>query len=122
MFAPAAGADLSLGAYAAGLHIADYRGLRTVSHSGGVLGGSCEMLTVPDRELEVVILVNGAPGADPSALALKVVDSMLAGHLQPPPQPPSARDYAGYLGTWWSRETGMVYGLVEAGEIGRAHV
>lgn len=115
LFTPAAGADTALGAYAAGLHIADYRGLRTVSHSGGVLGGSCEMLTVPDRELEVVILVNGAPGADPSELALKVVDIMLAGHLQPPSQPPSARDYAGYLGTWWSRETGMVYGLVDAG-------
>ena len=115
---PAAGADTSLGAYALGLHLADYRGVRTVSHSGGVLGGSCEMLTVPDRELEVVILVNGAPGAGPSELALKVVDIVFKGDLQPPPDPPAARDYASYLGTWWSRETGMVYGLIdEEGEL-----
>jgi CubicO group peptidase (beta-lactamase class C family) len=116
LLTPAAGADTTLGAYAAALHLADYRGLRTVSHSGGVLGGSCEMLIVPDPQLEVTVLVNGAPGADPSALALKVVDILLADRLQSAPEPPKASDYAAWLGSWWSPETGMLYRLTEVAQ------
>jgi CubicO group peptidase (beta-lactamase class C family) len=112
LFTPADGADASLGAYALGLQLADYRGLRTISHSGGVLGGSCEMMTLPDRELEIVLLVNGAPGANPSALALGVVDILLEDELAPRAAPPVAADYARHLGEWWSPHTGMVYGLI----------
>ena len=115
LFAPMNGADVSLGAYALGLQLADYRGLRTVSHSGGVGGGSCEMMTLPDQALEVVILVNGAPGADPSALALQVIDILLERELGARAVPPAAADYAKYLADWWSPETGMMYGLVDDG-------
>ena len=118
LLTPAAGADRCIGAYALGLVLADYRGMRTVSHSGGVAGGLCEMMTLPDRALEIVIMTNGAPGANPSELALKVVDILLESDLAPPAVPPAAADFKIFLGNWWSRETGMLYGLVdEAGEL-----
>jgi CubicO group peptidase (beta-lactamase class C family) len=113
LLTPAAGADRALGAYALGLQLADYRGLRTISHSGGVVGGSCEMMTLPDQALEVIIMANGAPGANPSALALQAVDILLDGDLGPRARHPVAAEHADCLGEWWSPETGMVYGLVD---------
>lgn len=114
LLTPVEGADVSLGAYVFGLQLADYRGLRTISHSGGVGGGSCDMVTLPDQEVDVIIMVNGAPGADPSALSLQVVDILLEKELENRPALPVATNYADYLGDWWSLETGMVYGLVNA--------
>src|SRR5580704_16938121 len=57
-------ADGSLGVYALGLIINDYRGLRTVQHSGGVMGGTCQMLALPNDGLDVIILANGGRDAN----------------------------------------------------------
>ena len=46
--------------YAFGLMPQTYRGLDVVHHGGGVIGGACQMITVPSRELDVVIVTNGA--------------------------------------------------------------
>src|SRR6185312_13885964 len=51
--------DGSLGDYALGLLVGDYRGRPIVHHSGGVIGGTAQMLTFPDDGLDVVILANG---------------------------------------------------------------
>ena len=101
------------GKYALGLMIDTYRGVRTVRHAGGVIGGSSEMLTVPEHALDVVILVNGAPGADPMKLAEQVVDILLAPQLKDAAPNLQVQEYAPWLGDWWSAETGMVYSLVD---------
>ena len=62
--------------YALGLMVHDYRGARVVHHAGGVIGGSCQMLTVPAHALDIVIMTNGAP-VSAVELANKVVDAML---------------------------------------------
>jgi hypothetical protein len=106
-------ADGSTGAYALGLIRGDYRGAPVVHHAGGVIGGVSQMLTFPEHGLDIVILVNGALGADPVALAESVADIVLAERLGERIKPIPAADHAGLLGEWWSPETGMVYGLLD---------
>lgn len=107
--------DGSLGAYALGLMLEDYRGLRTVHHAGGVMGGTAQMLTFPDDGLDVIVIANGARGADVVSLALKVADVVLEDRLGPEPQKISAEDFTAALGDYWSPQSRMVYSLAEEG-------
>lgn len=109
--APPPGAAQAPEFYALGLRVADYRGLRTVGHSGAVIGGTSQMLTIPAHALDIIIIANGGLGADPSDLADQIVDIVLAEHLTPAPEPVLARDYPGFLGDWWAPATGMLYNL-----------
>lgn len=112
LFTPHPGVDPKLGAYALGIRLAHHRGLRTIGHTGGVIGGSCDMLCLPDEALEIVLLVNGAPGVT-AELTRKVVDIVLADRVGPVDPIPSASAYRAWLGDWWSPDTGMVYGFVD---------
>lgn len=105
--------DGRVGYYALGLMVQSYRGIRIIHHAGGVIGGSCQFLTVPDHELDIVIMVNGAPGCNPIELAEKVVDLILSEHLEERPQAIKTADFQNVLGDWWSEDTGMVYGLID---------
>ncbi|WP_229491478.1 serine hydrolase [Massilia sp. HP4] len=66
--------------YALGLMRHVYRGVEVVHHAGGVIGGACQMLTVPAHGLDVIIMSNGAP-IKPWDLSRRVVDIMLADTL-----------------------------------------
>jgi CubicO group peptidase (beta-lactamase class C family) len=115
---PPIGADCTVGQYGLGLRLSTYRDLRTIWHTGGVAGGASQMLLLPDQNLEVVILANGAPGANPLRLAEKIVDIILANQIGPAPTGLQAADYRMYLGDWWSEETGLIYSLIDdAGEL-----
>ena len=72
--------------YALGLMRHDYRGVEVVHHAGGVIGGACQMLTVPAHGLDLVIMSNGAP-IKAWDLSRRVVDIMLGASL-----PAAARD------------------------------
>ena len=76
-------ADGASGAYALGLMVDAYRGLPTLHHAGGVIGGTAQMLTLPDDGLDVIILANGAPAANAVRLAEQVADVVLADRLGP---------------------------------------
>lgn len=106
-------ADGAKGAYALGLMIGQYRGLNIVHHAGGVIGGSCQMLTLPDEGLDVIIIANGAPAANPVRLAEQVVDIVLADKVGPEAPAVTAEAHKGLVGDWWSPETGMIYTFVE---------
>jgi CubicO group peptidase (beta-lactamase class C family) len=108
--------DGSIGPYALGLMVGTYRGRRVIHHAGGVIGGSSQMLTFPDDRLDIVILANGATGADPIALAERVADILLADILGPPPAQIDADRYRAAIGHWWSADTGMVYAIADEQE------
>ena len=69
--------------YALGLMHHTYRGVEVIHHAGGVVGGSCQMLTVPAHELDIILILNGAP-LNPMELAWRIVDHLLGPqHLGP---------------------------------------
>lgn len=105
--------DGTTGGYALGLVMESYRGLRVIYHTGAVIGGLCQMLTLPDHKLDIIIMTNGASGADPKRLAEMAVDIILSEQVGPEPCDLEPDQYEGLLGDWWSPETGMVYSFVE---------
>src|SRR5712664_1057399 len=68
--------------YAKGLRIADYRGLRTVSHGGSWGGYRAELLRFPEQHFSVACLCN-LGNARPSNRAQRVADIYLAGVMRP---------------------------------------
>ncbi len=106
-------ADGSLGVYGLGLIVNEYRGLRTVQHSGGVMGGTSQMLTLPDDGLDVIVMANGGRDANPVRLAEQVVDIVLADRVGAETPTIPVEDFTPMLGDWWSPKTGMVYSLLD---------
>ena len=68
--------------YAFGLNIGEYRGLKTVGHSGSWRGFRSHLMRFPDQKFGVVILCN-LDTFNPLRLAEKVADLYLADALAP---------------------------------------
>lgn len=98
--------------YSLGLNQSVYRGVELIHHSGGVVGGTCQMLLSAEHGLDVILLSNGALDA-PLELAKRVVDIVLAGELSGdgPPAAARAADHAARLGSYRSSSSGAVYAL-----------
>ncbi len=70
------------GDYCLGLTRESYRGVEIIHHAGAVLGGTCQMLTVPAHALDIILMFNRMDGPAP-ATALKVIEAVLGEHLTP---------------------------------------
>jgi D-aminopeptidase len=95
------------GVYALGLMRTPYRNVELLHHAGGVFGGACQMLTVVQHALDVIILTNGA-AANPIELATQVVDIVLSESVLGPEAAPPLRT-AGHetlLGKYHARQSG----------------
>lgn len=69
--------------YGLGLFRRDYRGLATISHSGGALGNSSEMIRMPDADLDVVVMVN-RHDANATELAADILSACFSVPSEPP--------------------------------------
>lgn len=100
--------------YALGLMLHPYRGVDVIHYAGGVMGGACQMLTVPQHGLDIVVITNGAP-LDPSATASSIVDAVLGDSvLGERERIASSADYAPLLGSRYRGESsGLVLGFDE---------
>lgn len=63
--------------YALGVRVQDYRGVKTVSHTGGLPGFVSQVTLVPSLGLGVAVLTNGESGASFQAVTQHVVDHYL---------------------------------------------
>jgi D-aminopeptidase len=100
------------GDYCLGLTREHYRGVEIVHHAGAVLGCNCQMLTVPEHQLDIILMFNRMD-SNPSALALKVIDVMLADALpEPAMSPVLAESHAGLAGRWYSPQSHRLFGIV----------
>jgi len=120
--------------YAKGLVVSEYRGLRTVSHSGSWGGYRAQLLRFPDQHFSVACLCN-VGNANPSKRAAQVADIYLAGVMKKPrpvadaeglndegaPKTTAAftvprAQLEQFPGDYWSEELGVTYRLVLAGD------
>ncbi len=100
------------GDYCLGLTREIYRGVEIIHHAGAVLGGTCQMLTVPEHALDIIIMCNRMDGSAP-ALALKVIDTVLAKSvLQAPNDPLPAKKFKALHGRWYSPRSHRVFGVM----------
>jgi CubicO group peptidase (beta-lactamase class C family) len=110
-------ADGSEGVYSLGLTWSAHRGRPILFHGGAVMGGTAMMLTFPEDGLDVVVLANGARGADVAGLSLAVADIVLESRLGPPAPTVPVEAYRAVLGDYWSPVSGMIYSLVDQGGV-----
>lgn len=111
--------------YAKGLRIADYRGLRTVSHGGSWGGYRAELLRFPEQHFSVACLCNLGT-ANPSRRAHEVADVYLGSLMKSKEEKKKAKEKRekekneivltgeqlnGYSGDYWSDELGVAYRL-----------
>jgi CubicO group peptidase (beta-lactamase class C family) len=75
--------------YAFGNNVTTYRGLRVTEHGGALMGYRAALMRFPDQRTSVVLLCN-LGSIDPSSLANRVADIVLADKLGPAPAPPAA--------------------------------
>lgn len=112
----------ALGDYCLGLTREHYRGLEIVHHAGAVLGCNTQMLTVPEHALDIIIIFNRMD-SNPSAMALKVIDAVLADTALTPVIPPvSAEDREALIGRWYSPTSRRLFGIVAHPVEGQAPV
>ncbi|WP_162932661.1 serine hydrolase domain-containing protein [Solimonas sp. K1W22B-7] len=91
--------------YGLGIARDSHRGIETIHHAGATFGSQCQMLTVPQHELDIVIMANRMDASAP-ALALKVVDTVLEDQgLAPPVMPAPAAEFPSVRGRWYSRQS-----------------
>ncbi len=64
--------------YGFGLWMGQYRGVDTVYHTGGVVGGNSQMMKLPAHELDIIVMSNSA-GIASSAIANQIIDTCLTG-------------------------------------------
>ena len=78
-------------AYALGVSIGQYRGLRTVSHSGGDAGYRSHVVWFPEHQLGVAVLSN-LGSFNPGGLANQVAAVYLEQAMKPEAAPPPAQE------------------------------
>jgi len=83
------------GAYALGLMVGTYRGVRQVDHSGSTAGYRAHLLRYPDQGVSVAVLCNASTG-QATQYAHAVAEALMPGAFAPapsaaPPAPPPAR-------------------------------
>jgi CubicO group peptidase (beta-lactamase class C family) len=94
--------------YGLGLMHSDHRGLKVLHHAGGVFGGVCMCLTVPDLELDVIIIANRSD-APVQPLGFQVIDACVDGL----PELQQATTGAVPAGQYWCED---LAGPLEVGE------
>lgn len=100
---------LASNGYGLGLITQDYRDLTTVSHSGGVIGGSSQMLKVIDHDLDVVVMTNGRSGLELYNLVDAIIDTCIPGA----PESAETETKAPATGVFYSSLTGRMIELAE---------
>jgi CubicO group peptidase (beta-lactamase class C family) len=116
--------------YAFGLTIGSHRGLRTIRHSGSMMGFKAELLRFPDARFTVATLCNLGT-IDPAALSERVAEVHLGDRMTPIPvtaggdaeggrsrdEPrPAAFAAADYVGAYHSEELAAVYRIESRSE------
>jgi D-aminopeptidase len=106
----------SVNPYGLGLMVHGYRGVEVIHHAGGVIGGSCQMITVPGHALDIIIMTNGV-AASPVELANRVIDAMLGDEvLGAPEERVSSARFASVLGRrYHAPASGFLAGFGDAG-------
>jgi CubicO group peptidase (beta-lactamase class C family) len=104
--------------YALGLFCHPYRGVQTVYHHGAVYGGMCQMLTVPEHGLDLIIITNGGM-LNHIETSKRMIDAMLPEHLKgdAAPKLASSSPFKHLVGAQYVNDAGMVLGFDEAGDL-----
>lgn len=96
--------------YGFGIKRQIHRGTELLWHDGSTFGSKCALMSFPEHALDIVVLANGSD-CEPSAVALKIVDALLAGTLAPPRVAADAAGRESLVGNFYSATARRLFGL-----------
>jgi hypothetical protein len=103
--------------YGLGLWLGEYRGLKTVEHSGGTFGYRSELLRFPEQRFSVITLCNVA-NADVEGLARQISDLYLESQLKSEAIATTrfgaSAEPVSFAGTYLDPRTHMIYTFAAA--------
>ena len=119
MLSPAGYSSGVVGTYCLGLERERYRGVEVIHHAGAVDGGASQMITVPEHELDIIVITNGAP-VSPAELAWQVIDRLLGDDaLETIPPRVKTAGLERLIGRYWSQDSRtLVEILDDEGDLG----
>jgi len=105
--------------YGFGLGVGELRSRRMISHGGGIHGFSCYSLWLPDQDIYVAVLTNGASNGPGATTVAKMITAMLIDDPYPERQPVelSDADLAGITGKYTGESFPPIEITVEDGVI-----
>jgi hypothetical protein len=84
-FTPVKLANGSTKKYGYGWGISEKRGIRIISHGGGLQGFQCNLAHAPDQSVTIVVLTNAGPGYNPGGMMGSLADIFLEKEMKPIP-------------------------------------
>jgi D-aminopeptidase len=102
-----------IGSYGYGLIAGKHRGLDTLYHGGAQVGTASQMLSIPSRGLDVIVVTNRSD-VPASELAKQIADALLGSDLPPAPKPMPTDQVQALLGRYHS-PSGLACSVVEQG-------
>jgi CubicO group peptidase (beta-lactamase class C family) len=117
MLEPATLANGFLSVYGLGLYRHKYRSAEVVQHSGSVVGGNSQMITVPAHGLNIAIMINGAL-VSAQDLSLKIVDVVLGDAVlgDRAPEIVKAERFKSLFAARYASASGMIVGFSPVGD------
>lgn len=101
--------------YSFGLHVENYRGLKTIFHGGYFRGYDSHYLQFPEENLSIIVFAN-SPNVNAYQTAYKIIDILFNKRLDEPQKKPvlkslpsikiSNRELEKYSGSYWYKEIG----------------
>ncbi|MES2257472.1 MAG: serine hydrolase domain-containing protein [Pseudomonadota bacterium] len=100
--------------YGLGLVRERHRGVDVIQHSGGVIGGSCQMMYAPEHGLSIVVISNRSDVAAPF-VACDLMAEVLGDALQAPAAQADASAWPGLAGRYLCADNDRLLEVQEAG-------
>ncbi|MFC3108349.1 serine hydrolase domain-containing protein [Undibacterium arcticum] len=98
--------------YGLGLIRENYRGVEIIQHSGGVIGGSCQMLTAPAHGLNIIVISNRSDVAAPF-VAADLMAEVLGDVLQAPGEQAATAAWEGLPGQYLCAESDQLLEVLD---------
>jgi len=103
--------------YGFGIKRQIHRGVEMRWHDGSTFGSKCALFSFPEQALDIVVLANRSD-AEPSAIALKIAEALLADAFGPPKSLADAAGREALAGQYYSTVTKRLFGIrVHAGKL-----
>ncbi|ESU29451.1 hypothetical protein FLJC2902T_08540 [Flavobacterium limnosediminis JC2902] len=90
--------------YGRGVMVDDYKGWKAISHSGYGLGGQSQLITLPEKQISVIIMTN-LESINPTPISYKVLDLFLDAVNEKPTAKkkifiPKSKDFHHFIGQY----------------------
>ena len=100
--------------YGLGIWHITYRGIDTLQHAGGVIGGNTQLMVIEDEALDIVVMTN-TDTIPSTVIANQALELLLENKLEPHIAPASSEGLSHLYGEFYKNDKGVIFGFDDVG-------